>query len=219
LLHLTLEMNYIGSQMPEPTDADDPLTDYQAGQRKRRLIGLGVGAVLLAVSGAAWMWWRSTGLPPLDPEMEKDVREAMDDLKMLPEEHHAALAGAAMAELEVNRLPKAMVEAFHDAASVPPDMAGLVMIRPFAEDADSLRAWTVACSAGAAAIADYGASGDIDKLFADCDLGRWSLIDGTAARRVSGGRLILAHATWGWLVEHHSETELERRVLRVFVQG
>ncbi|WP_276204346.1 hypothetical protein [Enhygromyxa salina] len=42
--------------------------------------------------------------------------------------------------------------------------------------------------------------------------------DGTAARRKSAGRLILAHAAWGWL-DHYSETELERRVLRVFVQG
>jgi hypothetical protein len=140
-------------------------------------------------------------------------------LDTIPEEHHAALAGAALAELEANRLPKAMVEAFHDSASVPPEMAGLVMIRPFAEDADCLRAWTVACPAGADAIADYAATQDIDKLFADCDLGRWSLIDGTAARRLSAGRLVLAHAAWGWLVEHHSETELERRVLRVFVQG
>jgi hypothetical protein len=203
----------------EPTDTDDPLTDYQTDQRKRRLIGLAVGGVVVALAGAAWLWWRSTGLPPLDPETESEVREALDALDTIPDEHHAALAGAAMAELEANRLPKAMAEAFHDSASVPPDMASLVMIRPFAEDADSLRAWTVACPAGADAIADYAASGDIDKLFADCDLGRWSLIDGTAARRVSAGRLILAHASWGWLVEHHSETELERRVLRVFVQG
>jgi hypothetical protein len=196
-----LEMIYIEPQMTEPTDADDPLTDYQAGQRKRRLIG------------------RSTGLPPLDPEKEKDVREAMDALDTIADEHHAMLAAAAMAELESERLPKAMVEAFQDASSVPPEMVSLVLIRPFADDADSLRAWTVACSAGADALADHATSGDIDKLFADCDLGRWSLIDGTAARRVSAGRLVLAHATWGWLVEHHSETELERRVLRVFVQG
>lgn len=205
--------------MTEPTDPDDPLTDYRAGQRKRRLIGLGIGVVVVAVSGAGWLWWRSTGLPSLDPENEKNVREAMDALNTIPAEHHAALAAAAMAELEADRLPKAMVEAFEHAAGVSPDMVSLVMIRPFAEDADSLRAWTVACSAGADAIADYGATGDIDKLFADCDLGRWSLIDGTAARRLSAGRLILAHASWGWLVDHHSETELERRVLRVFVQG
>jgi len=45
------------------------------------------------------------------------------------------------------------------------------------------------------------------------------LTDGTEARRKSAGRLILTHAAWGWLVSHHSETDLERRVLRVFVQG
>jgi hypothetical protein len=158
-------------------------------------------------------------LPPLDPEDEEDVREAFDALDTIPDEHHAWLAAATMADLEGERLPKAMVKAFQDASGVPPEMVNLIMMRPFAEDADSLRAWTVACPAGANAIADYAATGDIDKLFADCDLGRWSLIDGTAARRVSAGRLILAHAAWGWLVDHHSETELERRVLRVFVQG
>jgi hypothetical protein len=201
------------------TDADDPLMDYQAGQRRRRRIGLVVGVVVLALLGAAWSWWRATGLPPLDSDKEKDVREAMDMLDTLPDEHHAALAAAAMAELEGERLPAAMITAYEQASGLPPEMANLVLMRPFADDVDSLEGWTVACPAGAKAIADYAASGDIDKLFADCDLGRWSLIDGTAARRVSAGRLILAHATWGWLVAHHSETELERRVLRVFVQG
>jgi hypothetical protein len=201
------------------TEADDPLMDYEAGQRRRRWIGLVVGVVVVALLGAGWAWWRATGLPPLDPKNEKDVAEALDMLDTLPDDMHAQLAAAAMAELEGERLPAAMVTAFEDAANVPPEMLDLVLIRPFADDADSLEGWTVACSAGAQAIADYGASGDIDKLFADCDLGRWSLIDGTAARRVSAGRLILAHGAWGWLVAHHSETELERRVLRVFVQG
>jgi hypothetical protein len=205
--------------MTEPTEADDPLTNYEADQRKRRLIGLVIGLVVLGLVGAVWAWWRATGLPPLDPEDEEDVREAFDALDTIPDEHHAWLAAATMADLEGERLPKAMVKAFQDASGVPPEMVNLIMMRPFAEDADSLRAWTVACPAGANAIADYAATGDIDKLFADCDLGRWSLIDGTAARRVSAGRLILAHAAWGWLVDHHSETELERRVLRVFVQG
>jgi hypothetical protein len=210
---------YIEAQMTEPTEADDPLMDYQTGQRKRRRIGLVIGVVALALLGAGWAWWRATGLPPLDPEKEQDVSEALKMLDTLPDEHHASLAAAAMAELEGDRLPPAMVSAFEDASGVPPEMLNLVLMRPFAQDADSLEGWMVACSAGAKAIADYAASGDIDKLFADCDLGRWSLIDGTAARRVSAGRLILAHAAWGWLVAHHSETELERRVLRVFVQG
>lgn len=201
------------------SDAADPLDDYEAGRRRRLMVGLGVAVFVVALLGALWAWWRATGLPPLDPEMEADVREAMDMLDTIPQEHHAALAAAALADLEAERLPPAMVEAFENIEMVPPEMVGLVAIEPFADDADSLRAWTVACPAGAAAIAHYAETRDIDKLFADCDLGRWSLIDGTAARRLSAGRLILAHATWGWLVEHHSETELERRVLRVFVQG
>ncbi|PRQ06142.1 hypothetical protein [Enhygromyxa salina] len=205
--------------MSEPSDAEDPLADFEAGQRKRRLIGLGVAVAAVAVVGAGWAWWRATGLPPLDPEAKKEISEAMDTLDTLPREYHSMLAAQAMAELEGERLPAAMVEAFDDAKSVPPDMVSLVLMRPFAEDVDSLEAWTVACPAGADAIAEVAQTGDVNTLFADCDLGRWSLIDGTAAQRLSAGRLILAHAAWGWLVEHHSETELERRVLRVFVQG
>lgn len=199
--------------------ADDPLADFQAGQRKRMLIGVAVSAVVIALGVAGWAWWRATGLPPLDPEHERDVREVFDTLSTIPREHHAAVAAAAVAELERGRLPDAMVDAFEAVRSVPPDMAGIVMMRPFADDADSLAGWSVACPAGAGALADYATGRYIDKLFADCELGRWSLIDGTEARRKSAGRLVLAHAAWGWLVSHHSETELERRVLRVFVQG
>ncbi|MFO7563171.1 MAG: hypothetical protein R6X02_11050 [Enhygromyxa sp.] len=205
--------------MSEPSEVDDPLAEFQAATRKRRWIGLGVALATFVVLGAAWAWWRATGLPPLSSDAEKQVHEAMDVLSTVPQEYHAPMAARAMVELERDRLPPAMVKAFADAQAVPPGMAGMIMMQPFAEDADSLRAWTVACPAGAAAIAEVGRTGDIDKLFADCDLGRWSLIDGTAARRKSAGRLILAHAAWGWLVDHHSETELERRVLRVFVQG
>lgn len=201
------------------TEADDPLSDYDAGRRRSRLIGLAVAVVVAALLGAAWMWWRATGLPPLDPDKMKYVAAAMDSLDTLPREHHAALAAEAMSDLEANRLPPAMVKAFEQVSQVPPEMVGLVAIEPFAEDTDSRRAWSVVCSAGVDALADYARTNDIDKLFADCDLGRWSLIDGTAARRLSAGRLVLAHAAWGWLVDHHSETELERRVLRVFVQG
>jgi hypothetical protein len=208
----------VSEDAAQPAD-DDPLADYAAAVRKRRIVGLVASVVVLALLGVAWAWWRATGLPPLDPEDEREVSEAFDELDTLPRELHAQLAAAAMAQLEADRLPSAMVEAFEDAQSVPPSMVSHVLMRPFADDEDSLRAWTVACPAGADAIAAYAASGDVVELFTTCELGRWSLIDGTAAQRLSAGRLILAHAAWGWLVDHHSETELERRVLRVFVQG
>jgi hypothetical protein len=208
--------------MTEPSavnDDDDLLADFEASRTRGRLIGAAVSVGVLAVVGGLFMWWRATGLPALDPKATKSVSEALDHLDALPREHHAMLAAQAMAELEGERLPPAMVEAFAGVAQVPPEYIDLVVLKPFADDPDSLRAWTVACPAGASAIADYAADRNIDKLFADCDLGRWSLIDGTAARRLSAGRLVLAHSAWAWLVDHHSETELERRVLRVFLQG
>jgi hypothetical protein len=201
------------------SDPDDPLAEYRSAQRGRRGLALAVALAVLLMLAGGWAWWRATGLPPLDPEIERDVREAMDGLNVMPDELHASLAAAAMAELEVDRLPAAMIDAFEAAQAAPPGMASQLILAAIADDPDSLRGWTVACPAGARAISDVVQTNDIDKLFADCSLGRWSLIDGTAARRLGAGRLILAHAAWGWLVDHHAETELERRVLRVFVQG
>jgi hypothetical protein len=205
-------------QVTGPTD-DDTLPEYEAAKRKRRWIGLGITLIVIAALGVGWAWWRTTGLAPVSSETEKQVREALDSLDTLPREQHALLAAQAMVELGDGRLPPAMVEAFADLQTVPPEQASAIMLRPFADDPESLQGWTVACPAGAGVIAEYSQTRDIDKLFADCHLGRWSLIDGTEARRKSAGRLVLAHAAWGWLVDHHSETELERRALRVFVQG
>jgi hypothetical protein len=208
--------------MTDPNLADDGdalLADYEASQKRRRLISVGVSVAVLAVLGGLYLWWRATGLPALDPKTTQSVSEALDNLDALPRDLHAMLAAEAMADLERERLPPAMVEAFESVSRVSPMHIDLIVMQPFAEDPDSLRAWTIACPAGASAIAAYTADRNIDKLFADCDLGRWSLIDGTAARRLSAGRLILAHSAWAWLVDHHSETELERRVLRVFLQG
>lgn len=205
--------------MNDPIDIDDPLPEFEAAKRKRRRISLAITAVTLALLGAAWAWWRATGLPRIPSETEREVREAMDTIDTLPRDMHALLAAEAMVELGRGRLPDPMIEAFEGVQSVPPEMASVIMMQPFADDPDSLEGWSVACPAGVDAIVAVSETGDIDKLFADCHLGRWSLIDGTEARRKSAGRLILAHATWGWLVAHHSETELERRVLRVFVQG
>lgn len=204
---------------PAPEPEDDALEAFAASQRKRRWIGLGVAAAVALVAGAVWIWWRATGLPPIDSETQKQVREAMDNLDAIPGEYHATLAAAAMAELEVGRLPEPMVEAFDDVSKVPPDMASLIMLRPFADDAESLKAWELACPNGADILAEAGMSGDLEQLFVDCDLGRFGIIDGHAAIRTSAGRLVLTHATWAYLVDHHSETELERRVLRVFVHG
>ncbi|HVI00978.1 MAG TPA: hypothetical protein VM869_19810, partial [Enhygromyxa sp.] len=178
--------------MSDAIDADDPLPEFEAAKRKRRWISLGITAVVLAVLGAGWAWWRATGLPRIPSETERDVREAMDSIDTLPRELHALLAAEAMVELGRGRLPDAMLEAFEGVQSVPPETATLLMMRPFADDPDSLKGWTVACEAGVAAIVEVSETGDIDKLFADCHLGRWSLIDGTEARRKSAGRLILA---------------------------
>lgn len=198
----------------------DPLADFADAQRQQRRKRAGILVVALALLGAGWTWWRAGRLPPLDPERVRAAERSLDGLSTALPETHALRAAAVMVELEGERLPAAMVEAFAALEQQPPaQRAGEIMLAPFAEDPDTQQAWSVACPAGVEAIEAYTASRDIDALFADCSLGRWSLIDGTAARRRSAGRLVLAHAAWAWLVDHHSDTELERRALRVFVQG
>ncbi|EDM76783.1 hypothetical protein PPSIR1_18817 [Plesiocystis pacifica SIR-1] len=198
---------------------DDPLADFNAAARRRKRLALAGLAALGAALLGLRTWWVATALPGLEDEAVDAATQAMDGLHTVPDDQRAALAALAFAELEEERLPLPMLEAFRAVAAVAPSQVSLVALEPFAHDADSLAAWSVVCDAGPEAITTYVANGDIDQLFADCSLGRWSLIDGHAARRVSGGRLVLAHAAWGWLVDHHSETELERRILRVFVQG
>ncbi|KIG17458.1 hypothetical protein DB30_03159 [Enhygromyxa salina] len=120
--------------MTEPTDSldpGDPLAGFQAGQRKRRLVGLASTVVVIAVVGGAWAYLRATGLPPLDPELAQDVAEALDCIDTLPREERAQVAAHAMAELEGERLPAAMVEAFRAGSAVPPDMLSLALVRPF----------------------------------------------------------------------------------------
>ncbi|NVB39601.1 hypothetical protein G6O69_17295 [Pseudenhygromyxa sp. WMMC2535] len=205
--------------MTDPASPDDALDEFQAARRRQRWTRLAVTAAAFVLAAGLFAWWRLTGLPPLDADKVEEVSKALDDLDHLPREYHALIAAEAMTELEAARLPPAMTEAFASLKMVPPERISAVALQPFADDPESLAAWSVACPAGPAAIAAAGESGDVDALFADCKLGRWSLIDGTAARRLSVGRLVLAHAAWGWLVDHHSETELERRILRIFLQG
>ncbi len=199
------------------TDDTDELAQYEAATRRRRLVTLALVALLAAASLGAWAWWRATGLPPLDAERARDVEEALGFARELPPDQRPMFAAAAFAELEQERLPPAMLEAFEAAAGMPPEYADLMMIRPFADDPDSRAAWTSACEAGAAAIADFVRTGDAAGLYARCELGRWGLIDAAAAARVSAARLVLAHAAWAHLDTHHAETELERRVLQLYL--
>lgn len=199
------------------TDDTDELAHFEAATRRRRVVTLAIVGVIAAALLGAWAWWRATGLPPLDAERAREVEKALEIARELPPGQRPEFAAAAFAELERERLPPAMFEAFEAAAGMPPEHANLMMLAPFADDPDSRAAWTSACEAGAAALADFVRTGDSGGLYARCELGRWSLIDAAAAARVSAARLVLAHAAWAHLKTHHAETELERRILQLFL--
>lgn len=190
----------------------------ELGARKRRriqlLVGLGVVVLILALV----VWRRMSGLPSLDRETERDVREALPEIEKLPLEVRRSFAAEAIAELEPERLPTALVEAFDQYAGAPPEYGGMLLLRAFAEDPETRETWELACPAGLGAIADGAAEGP-QATFQRCELARFNLLASDELSRVSLGELVACHAAWAWLKDHHADSELERRVFRMLMLG
>ncbi len=199
------------------TDVNE-LDEYDLAARRRKRRTLVVVLLVVTLIVAVLVWRKLTGLPGLDRETEKDVREALPEIEKLPTDVRRSFAGQAIAELEPERLPAAMVEAFDDYAGAPPGYAGMVLLSPFADDEATRATWELACPAGLGAIADGVAEGP-RATYQRCELDRLRLISADEVGRTSLGELVISHAAWAWLVEHHADTELERRLLRMLMLG
>ncbi|MFV8754493.1 hypothetical protein ACNOYE_28425 [Nannocystaceae bacterium ST9] len=204
--------------MSEVDPGTDELDEYRIAQRRRRRWTLVVGSIAIALIGAGVIWRRMTGLPSLDRETEQDIREALPEIEKLPVEIRRSFAARALAELEPERLPAPMIAALNDYGGAPPHYAGMVLLEPFAHDADTRATWELACPAGLGAIADGAAEGP-RATYLRCELDRLELIEAGEISAASLGELVVAHAAWAWLVEHHADSELERRLLRMLVLG
>lgn len=200
------------------TDEADELDEYQAAARTRRRRAMVVALVVVVVIVAVFAWRRATGLPGLDRETEQSVREALPEIEKLPVEVRRSFAAVALAELEAKRLPAALVEAFDDYGRAPPGYGAMLLLEPFAQDAAVRETWDRACPAGLAAIADGAAEGP-RATFLRCDLARFHLIEGDELAAASLGELVACHAAWAWLVDHHADSELERRLFRMLMLG
>ncbi|PRQ06588.1 hypothetical protein [Enhygromyxa salina] len=211
-------MNDTSAETHDAVDAD--IDGYVAAQRRRKLVGAGIAVVIALVGVGGSLVMRADRLPASDAETVKDVREVVDHIQDIPAEMRPELSSYAFAELERERLPAALVGVFEEHSQIPPDMRTPIMLVPFAEDEASLKAWLLACADGKQALADAmmvadGAAG----LFERCELGRFGLISRGELGRVSIGELVATHAAWAYLVKYESETELERRVLRLVLGG
>jgi hypothetical protein len=198
--------------MNEPLE---PELDFKRAQRRRQLIGalvavLGIGAIAVGFAVS-----RANKLPALDPEEVKNVRAALDQVSP---EHRPGLAARALAELEHERLPSALVAAFDDFNAVPPDMVDLVLLRTITDEPEIQRLWLEACPNGLAIVAEAGSSGGGAALvYERCDLGRLGLLSESELGGATIGTLVVTHAAWSHLVSSDSETEIERRLLRTIL--
>jgi len=209
----------------EPAEPDEPakaevdeLDEFELAARKRRRRSLVIVAAIVAVVVGLLIWRRVTGLPGLDHETEKAVREALPEIEKLSIDVRRAFAAEALVELEPERLPPGLVQAFDDYAGAPPGYSGLVLLRAFTDDAATREAWQLACPAGLDAIADGVAKGP-KATFMRCGLEREGLVGAEEASRVSLGELVACHAAWAWLGAGHAQTELERRLFRMLMLG
>jgi hypothetical protein len=193
---------------------DDLELEFTAGRRRRNIIAAIVAGVVIAAVAVGVSISRANRLPALDPDRVREVREALD---RIPPQYRQELAAAALVELEQQRLPASMLDTFNEFASVSRDMADLILLRSLQEP-EVQQAWLLACDDGIRVVADAGAHGrGAEVVHERCDLGRWGLLAASELSGVSLGKLVLTHAAWAHLVEHDSETDIERRLLRTML--
>lgn len=203
--------------MTEPLEPaiESDVEDFAAGQRRRKLIAAIVAAVVIAAVAIVVAIRQANKLPSLDPDEVKKIGEALDQI---PAEYRQEVAAAALVELEVGRIPLKLREGFKAISMAPAEMADLLLVEPFANDPESLEAWLLACPDGAAVIAEAAEQGGGARaVYERCELGRLGLLGDSELGGVSLGRLVATHAVWAHLVDHDSEADIERRLLRLIL--
>jgi len=188
--------------------------EFTTSLRRRKQIAGAIGLIVVVLVGAFLAIQASRRLPALDPKTVDDVRQALDQI---PAEYRSQLAARALVELEGERLPAALLRVFAELSSAPPGMGDLVLLAPFAADEETLRIWLRACPDGAAILADAAREGGAAAVYERCELDRLGLLADTELGGVSVGELVATHSVWAYLVDHDSETDIERRVLRTIM--
>lgn len=201
------------------TELDSIDQEFLASQRRRKLLAAVVALVVVAVVATVIAIERANKLPALDPDQVRKVREALDQV---PAEYRRTLAAAALVELEHERLPAELLDALEAFNTAPADMVELVLLRAIADQQAVRDSWLLACpDEGLRVIAEAGTSGGGAALvYQRCELSRLGLLNESelgGASITSVGSLVITHAAWAHLVEHDSETEIERRLLRTIL--
>jgi len=207
---------------PNPPDSLDRLLRLESARRARtRWI---VVAILCVVAGvAAALWWTTRSRLPDPPQKTlESVRAVMPKINSMRPEVRIALAGEAIAELEVDRLPAKLREPFAQFQQVMPEMVSLVAMRALS-DPTVLPIWTRACGSGLTgidALADMQTlprEQQAQALWERCNLARYDFLSQHEIEGSSAPLLALAYSVYEELRSKKALLSEEESLLRVLV--
>jgi len=207
------------SPEPAPPDSLDREIQREARSRARtRWIIVAVLAVLALAATALW-WTTRSQLPDPPSKTLESVRAVMPKIDGMPPEVRVALAGAALFDLEADRLPSKLRAPFGELESVPREMASLVALRALA-DPEVLTLWNGVCPGGADALVAITALPKVQQaheMYTRCDLARHRFLSQHEVDAASAPLLALAYTTYGYLESKHALLVEEEALLRVLV--
>lgn len=196
--------------------ADMSEEDFEAELKKAKTKRLAmIGGGVLLVGGLAFGAKVLFGpeLPPLPKDDVAEVREALPTITSEYPELTKPFAAESLLLLEKERLPKPFLEAYEGIANAGP--YGGLMCGSALTDPEVLGALAGVCP-GAADMLASGATGK--SLIEDCGLDG-KPIPASAAETADTMCVGLGLATWAYLEDKRSETDLEGSLIRMAVVG
>lgn len=160
--------------------------------------------------------------PRIDPAIAKKLAEGTKALGSVAADVRPELAAAVLAEAEVGRLPPALIDAFGELQTVPPEMRGMIAMSAVASPA-MLGELQTLCDGKAtetlSKAAQVAPGEKIALVWEGCGLDEAGLITRTQAHEAALGPLLLAHVAHRVLTQAGGATDDELTLLRAFVVG
>lgn len=190
--------------------------DFEAELKKaktKRLLMIGGGAVLIAGLAVGAKVFFGPQLPALPKDDVAEVRETLPKITSEYPELSKPFAAESLLLLEKERLPDAFLDGFDGISNAGPYggvVCGSAMVEP-----EVLAALVGVCSSAPDLLAE-GASGT--SLIEDCGL-EGEPISAPSAATADPMCVAFGLATWAYLKDKRSDTDLEASLIRMAVIG
>lgn len=208
----------VSDPQPPPDSIDREIR--AAHDRRARVKWLIATLFALAVVGGTALWWTTRSRLPDPPQKTlESVRAAMPQIRTMRPEVRVAFAGRALADLDVDRLPPKLRDAFGDLETVPPFEMQLVAMRALSDPAVAAL-WTNACPAGAHALAEATSLPPLEaahRLYEACDFARFGFLSLREVEGTNASLLALAYTAYAELKSKRALLTEEESLLRVLV--